>query len=169
MLGLLSSLAVFALLFLNSQAWINLVLASYCSAARLGYRGAGVNPRTLFFFFLVPPLRERSCEDTSRTASPLTDNVAVQSELSLLQAEASCASECFRLCTGGSCNMLDPPALRSHVSHIWVPAIGYFIYTSRALFVHITLQNTVWFIGVTLHEAQVLTSTAHVHSLLCKQ
>lgn len=57
MLGLLSSLAVFALLLLNSEAFINLVMASYRSPARLGYRGAGVNP-------------ERSSEDASRTASP---------------------------------------------------------------------------------------------------
>lgn len=57
MLGLLRSLAVFALLLLNSEAFINLVMASYRSPAWLGYRGAGVNP-------------ERSSEEASRTASP---------------------------------------------------------------------------------------------------
>lgn len=148
MLGLLSSLAVFALLFLNSQAGINLVLASYCSAARLGYRGAGVNPRTLFFFFGT----------ASERGHPRTRPAPLPRRLTTLRSNQSFLSSRPRgwrsfwppapvnaldCAQGGSCNMLDPPAPRSHVSHIWVPAIGYFIYTSRALFVHITLQNTV--------------------------
>lgn len=36
--------------------------------------------------------------------------------------------------------MLDPPALHSHMSHIWLPLIRRFTYTPQGMFVHIAPQ-----------------------------
>lgn len=53
--------------------------------------------------------------------------------------------------------MLDPPALHSHMSHIWLPLIRRFTYTPQGMFVHIAPRSTMRFIGVAEREWQVET------------
>lgn len=141
----------FAFLWLNSEAFINLVMAPYCSGAWLGYRGAGVDLRTSV---LVLPLREviwghvlHRVPTDWQLGGPIRSLAAPgwgDEAVSGLRA-----SECLRYWAGGLGNMLDPPALRSHMSHIWFPLIRHFTYTQRGVFVHITPWSTMWFTGVT--------------------